>query len=109
MRHTFTFNAVYELPWGRTLTGGLAGVLAKGWHVGGVLQLASGLPFTPFIGFDQARDLQSDADTIQKPDQIDPVAYPGTADAWFDVRAFALPASGLSTERPDATHSAVPV
>ena len=72
--HTFVVNAVYELPWGRTLTG-VAGALAGGWNVAGLLQLASGLPFTPFTGFDRAGDGQSDADLIQKPDQVGPVQY----------------------------------
>ena len=68
------------------------------WRAGGrsagVAQLASGLPFTPFIGFDQAHDLQSDADTIQKPDLAGPITYPHTRDEWFDVNAFALPQPG---------------
>jgi outer membrane receptor protein involved in Fe transport len=93
VRHSFVLNAAYELPWGRDLTGSAA-LLAKGWHVAGILQFASGLPFTPFIGFDRAGDGQSDADVIQKPDQIASVTYPRTADAWFDVSAFALPPAG---------------
>ena len=93
VRHSFVVNAVYELPWGRSLTG-VSGVLARGWSVSGVLSLASGLPFTPFIGFDRALDGQSDADTIQKPDQVGAVRYPGNADEWFDVTAFALPPAG---------------
>ena len=94
IRHSLIVNSVYELPWGHTLTG-VKKVLGQGWHVGGVLQLASGLPFTPFIGFDRALDRQSDADTIQKPDQVGPITYPKTADAWFDVSAFALPVEGF--------------
>ena len=94
VRHSLVVNGSYELPWGRSPSGA-AGALTRGWSVAGVLQLASGLPFTPFIGFDRALDRQSDADTIQKPDQIAPVTYPGTAEAWFDVTAFALPQPGF--------------
>ena len=93
VRHTFIVNATYDLPWGRSLEGA-AGALARGWSVSGLAQLASGLPFTPFIGFDQAHDLQSDADTIQKPDLAGPITYPHTRDEWFDVNAFALPRPG---------------
>ena len=93
VRHSFIVNGVYQLPWGQSLTG-VSGALARGWTVSGVLTLASGLPFTPFIGFDRALDGQSDADTIQKPDQVGPVGYPGTADEWFDITAFALPPAG---------------
>ena len=93
VRHTLVVNGVWALPWGRSLTG-LPALLAKDWHVAGVLTAASGLPFTPFIGFDRAGDGQSDADVIQKPDQIGPVIYPRTPDAWFDPTAFALPPAG---------------
>ena len=94
VRHSFVVNGTYELPWGRSLTG-LAGALARDWSVSGVVQLSSGLPFTPFIGFDRAGDGQSDADTIQKPDQIAPLTYPATVEAWFDVTAFRLPEAGF--------------
>jgi hypothetical protein len=93
IRHSFVVNAVYQLPWGEGLTG-VAGALAKGWNVGGILQLASGLPFTPIVGFDRVGDLQSDADGIQKPDQIGEVRYPRTTEQWFDPGSFALPPVG---------------
>jgi hypothetical protein len=38
--------------------------------------------------------LQSDADLIQKPDQVGAVSYPRTAEMWFDPSAFALPQAG---------------
>ena len=81
VRHTLVANAVWKLPWG-------------GWNVAGVLNLASGLPFTPFIGFDRAGDGQSDADLLQKPDQVGAVTYVRTPEQWFDATAFALPAAG---------------
>jgi hypothetical protein len=93
VRHSLVVNGTYELPWGRDLDG-IAGVFGRGWSLAGVLQLASGLPFTPFIGFDRALDGQSDADVVQKPDQVGPVRYPRTPEAWFDVSAFALPPEG---------------
>jgi hypothetical protein len=93
VRHSLVVNGVYELPWGRHLSG-WRGALAHGWSLAGVLQLSSGLPFTPFIGFDRALDGQSDADAIQKPDQTGAVRYPRTVDTWFDVSAFALPPEG---------------
>jgi hypothetical protein len=93
VRHSIAVNGVYQLPWGSDLSG-WRGALARGWWVSGVFQAATGLPFTPFIGFDRAHDLQSDADTIQKPDQVAPVRYLGRPDGWFDVSAFALPPDG---------------
>jgi hypothetical protein len=82
VRHTLVVNAVWKLPW-------------RGWSAAGVFNFASGLPFTPFIGFDRAGDGQSDADLLQKPDQAGPVTYLRTPDAWFDASAFTLPAPGF--------------
>jgi hypothetical protein len=93
VRHNFVFNAVYQVPLGANLTG-LAAALGKGWHVGGVLQLSTGVPITPIIGFDRVGDLQSDAASIQKPDQVGAISYPHTADQWYDPHAFALPPVG---------------
>jgi outer membrane receptor protein involved in Fe transport len=45
VRHRFVMMANYELPFGAHRTG-LAGVLAKGWQVNGILVLQSGLTFT---------------------------------------------------------------
>jgi hypothetical protein len=93
VRHTLVVNGVWAMPWGGSLSG-IRAIVGKGWHVAGVLNLASGLPFTPFVGYDRAGDLQSDADLIQKPDQNGPVSYPRTAAMWFDPSAFALPQAG---------------
>jgi hypothetical protein len=96
VRHTLVFNAVYQLPFGRSLTGG-ARHLVWGWQVGVVANYASGVPFTPFIGFDYARDLSSDPNP-QKPDWapgFDPSrAIVGSPDNWFDANAFVLPPAG---------------
>ncbi len=95
VRHNFTFNAVYILPWGQDLKG-VAGALASGWQVGGIVALAGGVPFTVFNGFDRAGDMQSDA-TMQKPDLKpggDPNPILGSPDQWFDPSQFTLPAAG---------------
>jgi carboxypeptidase family protein/TonB-dependent receptor-like protein len=96
VRHTLVFNAVYQLPFGRSLTGG-ARQLVQGWQIGVVANYASGIPFTPFIGFDYARDLSSDPNP-QKPDWaagFNPGnAIVGAADNWFDANAFVLPPAG---------------
>jgi hypothetical protein len=93
VRHSFVINTVYPVPWGRG-SGGLAGVLASGWHLGAVLQFTSGIPFTPYVGYDRLGNLQSDADQ-QKPNLAAPVRYPRTAEQWFDPSAFGLPAVGV--------------
>jgi hypothetical protein len=96
VRHTFVFNAVYELPFGRSTTGALAQVV-KGWQIGTIVNLASGIPFTPYIGFDYARDLSSDPNP-QKPDfargRNPGNTIVGSADDWYDALAFVLPPAG---------------
>ncbi|HVL69733.1 MAG TPA: TonB-dependent receptor [Vicinamibacterales bacterium] len=93
VRHNLVINGVWVLPIGRDLTG-FAGALAKGWQVGGVLQFSSGLPFTPFLSYDQVGDRQSDTG-VQKPNVSGSVSYPKTADQWFDPSAFSVPAPGV--------------
>jgi len=96
VRHTFVFNAVYQLPFGKSLTGAAA-QLAQGWQLGVIANFASGIPFTPLIGFDWAKDLSSDG-TLQKPDfapgRSASNAIVGAPDNWFDLNAFALPPAG---------------
>jgi hypothetical protein len=93
VRHNLVVNGMYQLPWGRNLTG-VARAIASEWNVGGVAQFSSGIPFTPYIGFDRAGDLMSDT-LQQKPNVNGPVRYTGTADQWFDPASFTLPAVGI--------------
>jgi carboxypeptidase family protein/TonB-dependent receptor-like protein len=93
--HNFVFNAVYALPFGANAKG-VAGVLANGWQVSGILNVASGVPFHPVIGFDRAGDRQSDTD-MQRPSwaagRNAENAVTGNVDQWFDPEAFVLPAA----------------
>jgi hypothetical protein len=59
-----------------------------------VVQFSSGIPFTPYIGFDRAGDLQSDTGQ-QKPNLVGTVSYPRTAEMWFDPASFTLPDVGI--------------
>ena len=93
VRHNLVINGVWVLPIGRNLTG-LAGFFAKGWQIGGVFQASTGLPFTPFLGYDQVGDRQSD-DGLHKPNVNGEVTYPGTAEQWFDPGVYSVPAAGV--------------
>jgi carboxypeptidase family protein/TonB-dependent receptor-like protein len=93
VRHNLVINGVYLLPFGRTKTG-FVGALVKGWQVGGVAQFSSGLPFTPFLGYDQVGDSQSDTG-LQKPNVNGAVNYPKTADEWFDPSVYSVPGAGV--------------
>ena len=93
VRHNFVINGVYVLPFARSATGFKAFV-AKGWQIGGVMQFASGLPFTPFLSYDQVGDRQSDTG-LHKPNVNGAVNYPKTAEQWFDPSVFSVPAAGV--------------
>jgi hypothetical protein len=95
VRHTLVFNAVYQLPFGHG--GGKAAQLTGGWQIGMVASYASGIPFTPFIGYDYAGDGSSDPNA-QKPDwapgfNADNVIT-GDPNNWFNANAFVLPPAG---------------
>jgi hypothetical protein len=96
VRHTVVFNAVYQLPLGRNTTGA-ARQFVQGWQLGVVANYASGIPFTPFIGFDYAKDFSSDPNP-QKPDWAPGFgpdnAIVGSPDNWFNTNAFVLPPAG---------------
>jgi len=89
------FNAVYQLPFGQN-GGGLAKV-AGGWQIGVIANYASGIPFTPFIGYDYAGDGSSDPNA-QKPDFAPGFnadnAIVGDPNNWFNANAFVLPPAG---------------
>jgi hypothetical protein len=94
--HNFVFNAVYAVPASENLSG-IAGVLAKGWQVAGIVSISSGVPFHPIIGFDRAGDRQSDTDQQRPswaPGRNAENAIIGRVDQWFDPTAFVLPAVG---------------
>ncbi|MGI9073170.1 MAG: carboxypeptidase regulatory-like domain-containing protein [Bryobacteraceae bacterium] len=86
----------YELPFGhgrRYLTSNrLLDLAFGGWHLGGIYTLASGFPFSPFLGYDPSNTgdvgvVRADriADGNFSRSQRDP-------NLWFDINAFPLPA-----------------
>ena len=96
IRHNFTANATWELPFGKDSTGLVHG-LAAGWQLSGIFTAHSGVPLTPVLGFDRARALPRSGGAGQWPDPVsgcssNPVL--GDPNQWFDVNCFALPAAG---------------
>jgi hypothetical protein len=55
LRHLFTSNITYDLPFGAGM-GGVAGQLIKGWQLNGLISLNSGLPFNITNGFERSRN-----------------------------------------------------
>ena len=105
IRHNFAFNATWELPLGRSLSGA-ARALAHGWQVSSIVTLRSGIPFTPVLGVDRARALPRSGGAGQRPDlvagcSLNPVT--GGADQYFDADCFSLPAAGTFGSVPRNT------
>jgi hypothetical protein len=93
VRHNFVVNGVYQFPFAATATG-VKAFFAKGWQIGGVMQFSSGLPFTPFLAYDQVGDGQSDTG-LHKPNLTGSINYPNSEDQWFDPLAYTEPARGV--------------
>lgn len=86
----------YELPVGKgrrfANQGGVMDFLIGGWHVGGILSFASGLPFSPLLGYDPSN---TGSQGLPRADRIGKGNLPAgqrTVDRWFDLDAFAFPA-----------------
>ena len=92
LRWVLSFD--YELPFGKAgshLSNGLVDAAFGGWHLGGIYTLASGFPFSPYIGNDTSN---TGTQGIPRPDQLRDGNLPRgqrTATHWFDVAAFAAP------------------
>jgi len=99
-RHQGSGSFSYALPFGngkRFANGwnGIAGKLASGWQVNGILTLLSGFPLTPLVGTNQSGngntfnpDRPNYNAKFQGPVKI------GKVDQWFDANAFSLPTLG---------------
>lgn len=101
VRHRFSFNSSYELPFGSgkaLFSGatGLANKLVSGWQLNGILALQDGFPFTPGLGFSRSRN--TDTNNPDRPD-IAPGrtvsgAYLRKPTAWIDPTVFQLQVLG---------------
>jgi hypothetical protein len=96
IRHNFSANATWQMPFGDHLTG-LARGFAAGWQLSGIFTAHSGIPITPVLGFDRARALPRSGGAGQWPDlapgcSSNPVL--GDPNEWFDTSCFLLPAAG---------------
>lgn len=102
IRHNFVFNYTWELPFGKSLTGG-SRALAYGWQVSGIVTMRSGVPFSPVLGFDRARALPRSGGAGQRPElapgaSSNPVL--GGPAQYFDPNAFVLPEAGYLSTLP---------
>ncbi len=95
IRHNFSFNASYELPFGRDLSGA-AKVAAAGWQINSIVTLSSGIPLTAVTSFNRANNIE-----IRQPDRPNLRAGAsnnpkiGDVNRWFDTSVFELPPQGV--------------
>jgi Carboxypeptidase regulatory-like domain/TonB dependent receptor-like, beta-barrel len=102
IRHTFTANWVYELPFGRGrrfLREGFAEKIFGGWQVTGLAQVRTGRQLTITTPrTTNAGDLPDRNNTNQRPDLVAGVSLipPGgqTVDQWINPAAFSIPPLG---------------
>src|SRR5438093_8088147 len=101
VRHRFSLNGMYELPLGKgkSFFGGVTGVadkLVSGWQFNTIVNLQSGFPFTPLLGFNQSRD--GDTGMPDRPNmalgRTLKDVYLRTPEHWVDATAFTLPLAG---------------
>lgn len=96
-RHVFSMSSTYDLPrvesWGTVLK-----TVAGGWQVGGILNLATGHPFTPLLGFDNAFvSVRSRGDHLRPeliPGGDTNPTNPGNPTKYFDASQFVRPEPG---------------
>jgi hypothetical protein len=102
VRHVFTTNMGYELPFGsgkRFLSGasGIAGKLVSGWQFTSIVSVQTGRPANAVLGFNRSRS-QAAQDLAGRPDLApgasnNPVL--GGPDKYFDPAAFVLQPAGF--------------
>ena len=102
--HNFVVNGMWEIPWGRGLTGA-PGALFGRWQLGAILQMASGSPFFPIVGFDIARVQPTNNQTRPnlRPGANPNPINPGNPDQYLDPSAFELPEPGYFGNLPRNT------
>jgi outer membrane receptor protein involved in Fe transport len=92
LRWVLSFD--YELPFGKPgsrFSNGATDAILGGWHLGGIYTLASGFPFSPYLGFDPSN---TGTQGIVRPNQLRDGNLPRSQRGptnWFDINAFAAP------------------
>src|SRR5436309_2621709 len=99
VRHSSAINGIWQAPVSPSLHGPAATVL-RGWELGGILKMNSGIPTTPLIGGDPLGVRNSGSDAFSIPDRVpgrDPVNHDfksnpgGVFLGYINPKAFTLP------------------
>jgi hypothetical protein len=93
MHHRIAGNAIYELPFGKTLKG-VQGLLAKGWQVNALVAWETGLPFTVINSTDVAGTMPGDNDD-DRPNMSGSAKLSHRSNKeWFNTSAFNVQSAG---------------
>jgi hypothetical protein len=105
LRNRFTYNLVYDLPFGKErkyMSGahGVVGALVGGWTVSSLGTFQDGFPFSPLVGF----DISNIGDNIDFPDRPNLVKGITTnvnnPNQYFSLASFGLPQAGYLGTSP---------
>ncbi len=93
-RHRWVTSLDYTLPLGKgqrflTQGGGVADAFFGGWHLGAIITIRSGFPFSPAIGFDPSN---TGSNGLTRPDRIGDGSLPNPSPTlWFNINDFPVP------------------
>jgi hypothetical protein len=105
-RNIFNASYVYSIPFFSKSTSGAAHAVLGGWQFSGITFIQSGVPLS--VGY--GPDTLGLGGGSNRPNQVAPVSYPKTVNAWFSTSSFAAPVApwaggpnnGFGTARKDA-------
>ena len=98
--HRFSFNASYDLPFGKGKAlannfSGIADKLVGGWQVNSIVTAQSGLPFSPELGFNRsANGNTANPDRPSLNTAFTGPLYTGNPREWVNPNAFILEPAG---------------
>lgn len=92
--HNFVLTSTYDLPIGSQWTGA-AGMLAKGWQIGGILSLGGGFPFTVTEDSSSSRDATAGGNRPELLPHASNNPVLGGPDKYFDASVFTQVAPGF--------------
>jgi len=96
VRHVFTANGVYQLPFARSKQSGLMAGAMAGWQLSGIFSARTGLPVNITASRTAAQMLDGNT-SGQRPNLVPGVsiyAADQSINNWFNPAAFAAPANG---------------
>ncbi|MBZ5689354.1 MAG: TonB-dependent receptor [Acidobacteriia bacterium] len=111
-RHIFNVSYVYSLPFFAHSTNGAMRSVLGGWQISGITVIQSGSPINSGNGviYSGTDTLGLGGGTRNRPNQVAPVKYLKTVNAWFTTSSFANPVApwnggpndGFGNARKDA-------